>query len=287
MDKTTDLGSNRPVSSKKFPFTSVERELIVKLVRDRPVIEDKRTNAKNIELKKRAWEDLTVVYNSQPYVSRRNTYQLKRCWENIKTLRKRELRQKSSSLKRTGTHPDDSSAMSDNFVDTICPFSNVGVPGVIDSNTIEMIVDTHEQECTAKLEPDNRSPSITDIVLESESILNENTNNNSRKITSLVTENELDESVSSEPNMIYNNEIFSTPTSKKKLVSEIEARIKRTTINMQHDQELHELRMKREKILLARESNLLQFEKKIQELQILKAKLEIQLLNKQFRNKTS
>lgn len=286
MDKTTDLGSNRPVSSKKFPFTTVERELIVKLVRERPVIEDKRTNARNIELKKRAWEDLTVVYNSQPYVSRRHTHQLKRCWENIKTLRKRELRQKSSSLKRTGTHPDDSSAVSDNFVDTICPFTNGGVPGVIDSNTIEMIVDTHEPECTTKLEPDNRSPSITDIVLESESILNENTND-SRKITSVVAENGLDESVSSEPNIIYNNEIFSTPTGKKKLESEIEARIKRTTINMQHDQELHELRMKREKILLARESNLLQFEKKIQELQILKAKLEIQLLNKQFRNKTS
>ncbi|CAG4969769.1 unnamed protein product [Colias eurytheme] len=76
--------------------------LIVALVRDRPIIEDKRTNSKNIELKKQAWEDLTAAFNSQPYVSQRNNMQLKRCWENIKTLRKKELSQEASSMRRTG-----------------------------------------------------------------------------------------------------------------------------------------------------------------------------------------
>ncbi|XP_045494826.1 uncharacterized protein LOC123693680, partial [Colias croceus] len=49
--------------SKKIPFTTSERELIVALVRDRPIIEDKRTNSKNIELKKQAWEDLTGEFS--------------------------------------------------------------------------------------------------------------------------------------------------------------------------------------------------------------------------------
>ncbi|CAG9792706.1 unnamed protein product [Diatraea saccharalis] len=84
--------------SKKLPFSSSERELIVALVRERPIIEDKRTNAKNIELKKQAWEDLTVAYNSQPYVSQRHSQQLKRCWENIKTQRKKVLSQESTRL---------------------------------------------------------------------------------------------------------------------------------------------------------------------------------------------
>lgn len=125
-------------SSKKLAFSSAERELIVALVRDRSIIEDKRTHAKNIELKRQAWEDLTVAYNSQSYVSQRATHQLKRCWENIKTQRKKELSQESISLIRTGGGPPESgSAISDNVIDTICPFINLRVPGVIDSNSIE------------------------------------------------------------------------------------------------------------------------------------------------------
>ncbi|CAG4992886.1 unnamed protein product [Colias eurytheme] len=107
--------------SKKIPFTTSERELIVALVRDRPIIEDKRTNSKNIELKKQAWEDLTAAFNSQPYVSQRNNMQLKRCWENIKTLRKKELSQEASSMRRTGGGPPDAGTNSDNLVDIICP----------------------------------------------------------------------------------------------------------------------------------------------------------------------
>lgn len=126
-------------SSKKIPFSSAERELIVALVRERPIIEDKRTHAKNIELKKQAWEDLAVAYNSQSYVSQRVSHQLKRCWENIKTQRKRELSQESMSMQRTGGGPPEngSTVSSDNVIDTICPFINLRVPGVIDSNSIE------------------------------------------------------------------------------------------------------------------------------------------------------
>lgn len=82
-------------SLKKQTFTNAERELIVALVRERPIIEDKRTHAKNIELKKQAWEDLALAFNAQPYVFQRNSIQLKRCWENIKTQRKKELCQET------------------------------------------------------------------------------------------------------------------------------------------------------------------------------------------------
>ncbi|CAG9784421.1 unnamed protein product [Diatraea saccharalis] len=137
MDITTHLRlSSTTLSSKKLPFSSSERELIVALVRERPIIEDKRTFAKNIELKKQAWEDLTVAYNSQPYVSQRHSQQLKICWVNIKTQRKKELSQESTSIKRTGGSPE-SGSTSDNIIDAICPFINLRVPGVIDSNSIE------------------------------------------------------------------------------------------------------------------------------------------------------
>lgn len=95
--------------AKKIPFSSSEKELIVALVRERAIIEDKHTNAKNIFLKKKALENLSVCFNAQPYVTRRSSHQLKRCWENIKTQRKKELSREASSLLRTGGGPPEGS----------------------------------------------------------------------------------------------------------------------------------------------------------------------------------
>ncbi|XP_028174397.1 uncharacterized protein LOC114363003 [Ostrinia furnacalis] len=56
-----------------------------------------------------------------------------------------------------------------------------------------------------------------------------------------------------------------------------ETRIKRTTLNnIQQDQALHELGLQREKILIERENNLLEHEKKLYDLQIHKIKLDIE-----------
>lgn len=76
-------------SSKKLAFTSWERDLIVALVQERPIIEDKRIHAQNVELKRKAWNELTIAFNSHSHVTPRNHIQLKRCWENIKTQRKK------------------------------------------------------------------------------------------------------------------------------------------------------------------------------------------------------
>ncbi|RVE41897.1 hypothetical protein evm_013447 [Chilo suppressalis] len=187
MDKTTTLGSNTTVSSKKLAFSSAARELIVALVRDKPIIEDKSTHTKNIELKKLAWENLTVPYNSQPYVSQRVTHQLKRCWQNIKTQRKKELSQESLSLKRTGGGPPESSSTISNIYDvivTICPFINLRVPGVIDSNSIELLADTKKPFYGKNQGSENENITVTDIDL---SILEEQNDKHCNKSKILNT----------------------------------------------------------------------------------------------------
>ncbi|XP_063836995.1 myb/SANT-like DNA-binding domain-containing protein 3 [Ostrinia nubilalis] len=235
--------SNNTVSSKKLAFSPSERKLIIALVRERPVIEDKRVNAKNIRLKKRAWEDLTIAYNSQPFVSKRLTHQLKRCWENMKTIRKKELSQESLTLKRIGgtadplhLTKDENGCTSDNDISTIDSFINVQVPEVIDSNSIEAKADAEEPYFENHLDPDNEDPIVT---------------------------------------------------CSQRFPSETDIKVRRTTLNIQQDQALHELRVEREKILIDKEKNLLEHEKQMHDLQIQKMKLEIELLSKQIENKTS
>lgn len=58
-------------------------------------------------------------------------------------------------------------------------------------------------------------------------------------------------------------------------MSETQARIKKTEVNIQHDQALFELRLERERILILRETNNLEFERIMHKLQIEKLELEI------------
>ncbi|CAH0589033.1 unnamed protein product [Chrysodeixis includens] len=91
--------------SKKLAFTSWERDLIVALVQERPIIEDKRIHAQNIELKRKAWNELTTEFNSHSHVTPRNHIQLKRCWENIKTQRKKVSQESMGLTDSSETEP--------------------------------------------------------------------------------------------------------------------------------------------------------------------------------------
>ncbi|XP_013189922.2 uncharacterized protein LOC106134406 [Amyelois transitella] len=208
------------------------------------------------------------------------------------------------SMKRTGGGPPENGFMvSDNVIDTICPFINLRVPGVIDSNTIEILADTIEPNYGKNLEFKAEKPTVKDDMKKPEygkipelqfenataKVIDlsteEQTENHSRKRPIFAQlQNEIDENSYLQPKRKSNKDTFSTPTSSKKFLSETEARVKRSTINIQQDQALHELRIQREKILIERENNLLEYEKKIHEFQIQKIKLEIELLNKQIGN---
>ena len=50
------------------------------------VIESKRSDTRSIQLKKEAWDKLTIEYNSMPDITGKvNAKQLKKFWQNLKT----------------------------------------------------------------------------------------------------------------------------------------------------------------------------------------------------------
>ncbi|CAK1589290.1 unnamed protein product [Parnassius mnemosyne] len=193
-------------------------------------------------------------------------------------------------MRRTGGGPPEGgpTLLSDNVVDAICPFINLTVPGVIDSNSIEISDDLTQSEVDIKKGTNNN-------VLNLEVV----TGSNTKIVTNLDESENCDdyiEVMNVDTNFIsevHNNvpskpkkrkEISTTTKGLKKFCSETEVRIKRCTINMQQDAELHELRLNRERVLLKREKNLINFEKQLHSLQLEKIKMEIELLKKQLEN---
>ncbi|CAK1589112.1 unnamed protein product [Parnassius mnemosyne] len=253
--------ANSAKCSKKIAFSSAEKELIISLVSERPIIENKQTNARNIELKRAAWDEIENAYNAVPFVVKRTALQLKRCWENIKSCRKKELSMEVGSLLQTGGGVGEAGT-TENVIDSICPYINLTVPGVIDSNTEEKVlvklssVEIHAPE---KIDKENQHDNE---VIESLKL-----SKRKRGLFPLKT-------------LTDNN---------GKLSSEVQVRVKRCKENIEQDSELHKLRVQREKILIKKEEILLEkesqqatFQIEKNNLEIKKLKLEIALLEKKL-----
>ncbi|XP_050668591.1 myb/SANT-like DNA-binding domain-containing protein 3 isoform X2 [Leptidea sinapis] len=241
-------------SSKKKPFTTAERELVRELVLERPIIGDKRIHAENIVLKQKAWEDIANVYNSRPYVTPRNSIQLKRCWENLKQLRKKQLSERLNNIRQIGgavanenlERTDDFYKEDDNLVE------NESQNNVHDYHTGPML-NGHTNEALLKTYED-KWPEIMHVDIKEE-------------------ESEAD----LKPPELQNH--IQRPKKRLKKIANLnEARIKRTMLNIQQDLEMHKLRIRREKLQIERERNLTAFEKQMQDLQLEKMKIEIELL---------
>jgi hypothetical protein len=74
-------------------FSELEKSLITELVsKHKNVLESKRNDYKSIKQKTMTWETLTEEFNSQAGVKKRESKQIKKCWENIKSRAKGEER---------------------------------------------------------------------------------------------------------------------------------------------------------------------------------------------------
>ena len=58
--------------------------------------------------KNRVWEDNSEEFNSQSGVSKRDSRQLKKCWENIKSRAKKQFAKEKRESKLTGGGPSSS-----------------------------------------------------------------------------------------------------------------------------------------------------------------------------------
>ena len=81
------------MSQKKLKhFSEVEKQILLGLVQEKAaVLESKKSDGRTVELKKKAWEELTIIFNEQGEVSTRDGAQLKKFWENMKSRSKKDV----------------------------------------------------------------------------------------------------------------------------------------------------------------------------------------------------
>ncbi|XP_030762438.1 myb/SANT-like DNA-binding domain-containing protein 3 isoform X3 [Sitophilus oryzae] len=78
-------------NSSNMVYSDREKMLLTTLVRENPLVEDKRADAAMIADKKRAWDLITRSFNSQPIVNRtRTSQQLRRLWINLKHRKRKQ-----------------------------------------------------------------------------------------------------------------------------------------------------------------------------------------------------
>jgi hypothetical protein len=84
----------------------LEKSLLTELVRKhKDLLENKKNDYKTIQQKNNTWEALSEQFNSQSGVTKRDSKQLKKCWENVKARAKKQLAKEKREVKLTGGGP--------------------------------------------------------------------------------------------------------------------------------------------------------------------------------------
>ena len=77
------------MSESRQYFSQLEKSLVTELVRKhKDFIENKKNDYRTIKQKNSAWEALSEKFNSQSGVTKRDSKQLKKCWENVKAVQR-------------------------------------------------------------------------------------------------------------------------------------------------------------------------------------------------------
>ena len=73
-------------------FSELEKSLLMELVdKHKDILENKQNNFKMIRQKNQAWENVLEEFNSQSGVKKRDSKQLRKCWENLKARAKKSI----------------------------------------------------------------------------------------------------------------------------------------------------------------------------------------------------
>lgn len=84
-------------------FTAEEKELLTSLVKEHArFLENKQTDIASLAKKKEVWKEVARIYNSHHGVTRRDHFQLKKCWANLKQKWKEEAAKEKRERHRTG-----------------------------------------------------------------------------------------------------------------------------------------------------------------------------------------
>nr|XP_022904566.1 myb/SANT-like DNA-binding domain-containing protein 3 [Onthophagus taurus] len=119
---------------KRTFMSADEKRILLDLVGKYNDIECKKSDCVSTSKKKKSWENLTEEYNSMAETTFRTLEQLRKCWENIKARRKKELAAEKKARMATGGGlfvpiPDDDA------VDAVLNAVDIELSEAIDSET--------------------------------------------------------------------------------------------------------------------------------------------------------
>ena len=72
------------LSARTSPISPAERDLLMGLIREEKILQDRRTDGKVIIQKRAAWVRITRLFNSHNLGPQRTEQQLKKIWERLK-----------------------------------------------------------------------------------------------------------------------------------------------------------------------------------------------------------
>ena len=87
------------MSESRQYFSQLEKSLVTELVRKhKDFIENKKNDYRTMKQKNSAWEALSEEFNSQSGVTKRDSKQLKKRWENVKAVQRNNWLKRRESL---------------------------------------------------------------------------------------------------------------------------------------------------------------------------------------------
>ncbi|KAK3887133.1 hypothetical protein Pcinc_008723 [Petrolisthes cinctipes] len=84
------------------PMSQLERDMLLSMIEEEPIITNRETNGKVVGLKNKAWDRLESKYNAMNVGSKRSKKQLQKAWERMKTKSKQQHGVHRREEKKTG-----------------------------------------------------------------------------------------------------------------------------------------------------------------------------------------
>lgn len=82
-------------------FSSVEKQFMIELIKNHPVVESKEGTVRVLREKNEAWKEMMQSFNSQ-FVANKNVNQIKVLWKHLKVKTKKTLAAANREARRTG-----------------------------------------------------------------------------------------------------------------------------------------------------------------------------------------
>ncbi|KAK5646615.1 hypothetical protein RI129_005079 [Pyrocoelia pectoralis] len=254
------------MSEQKKYITPSEKIFVTELVsKHKNIVECKKTDVVNAAEKKKTWTLITTEFNSVPDHTKRTPQQLQKAWENIKCRRKKELSKEKRERMATGGGVI-KAPPTDDAVDGILDCVDIEIKDVIDSDETMLsinyaLVDNNlvPIEISEEINGDNNAGDLPNSSMNPRTSMIEDETPKKRETFRRDTTRSSALRKGQQRGSAIDTELAARVARLKKLEKEdVEFHMMR----MENERQLHAVRLETEKIKLAAETIILEYNKK-------------------------